>query len=66
VVKCPLVEVVVAGVSHVLKPDDAIMFEADVPHAYRNRRASTANMYLVMTYIDTLGDRQKKLGKRQS
>lgn len=49
------VEIVVAGLSHILKPDDAIMFEADVPHAYRNRRSSTASMYLVMTYIDRIG-----------
>jgi len=49
------VEIVVAGVSHVLKPDDAIVFEADVPHAYRNMRSSTTSMYLVMTYIDTIG-----------
>jgi transcriptional regulator with XRE-family HTH domain len=49
------VEIVVAGVSHVLKTDDAIMFEADVPHAYRNLRSTTASMYLVMTYIDSIG-----------
>jgi transcriptional regulator with XRE-family HTH domain len=49
------VEIIVAGVSHVLKTDDAIMFEADVPHAYRNLRPTTASMYLVMTYIDTIG-----------
>jgi transcriptional regulator with XRE-family HTH domain len=49
------VEIVVAGVSHVLHTDDAIMFEADVPHTYRNLRPTTASMYLVMTYVDTIG-----------
>lgn len=49
------VEIVVAGVSHVLKAEDAILFEADVPHAYRNMGAKQAVMYLVMTYVDTIG-----------
>jgi mannose-6-phosphate isomerase-like protein (cupin superfamily) len=48
-------EIVVAGVSHVLKADDAILFEADVPHAYRNMGTKQAVMYLVMTYVDTIG-----------
>lgn len=49
------VEIVVAGVSHVLRSDDAIMFAADVPHAYRNRGSKQAILYLVMTYIEAVG-----------
>jgi transcriptional regulator with XRE-family HTH domain len=49
------VEIVVSDVSYVLKLDDAIMFQADVPHIYRNLGATVASMYLVMTYIDTIG-----------
>lgn len=48
------VEIDVAGVSHVLKAEDAILFEADVPHAYRNTGAKAATMFLVMTYVETV------------
>ena len=34
---------------------DAIVFEADAPHAYRNPGDVEAIMYLVMTYADTVG-----------
>jgi len=33
-----------------LEEGDAIVFQADVPHAYRNVGATEATMYLVMTY----------------
>jgi transcriptional regulator with XRE-family HTH domain len=46
------VDVVVAGVSHHLGTGDAIAFDADVPHAYRNAGAVDAVMYLVMTYVE--------------
>ncbi len=46
---------ITAGVSYVLKTDDAILFAADVPHSYRNLGAGTAIMYLVMTYTDSIG-----------
>jgi transcriptional regulator with XRE-family HTH domain len=49
------VEIVVNGVSHVLKPDDAIVFQADGPHSYRNLGAKVAVMYLVMTYVESIG-----------
>jgi transcriptional regulator with XRE-family HTH domain len=49
------VEIVVNGVSHVLKPDDAIVFQADAPHSYRNLGAKLAVMYLVMTYVESIG-----------
>ena len=48
------VEIVVAGISHVLKTDDAILFLADVPHAYRNLGTTQAVLYLVMTYVDSV------------
>jgi transcriptional regulator with XRE-family HTH domain len=49
------VEITAAGISYILKPGDAILFEADVPHKYRNLGNETAVMYLVMTYADTVG-----------
>jgi transcriptional regulator with XRE-family HTH domain len=38
-----------------LRQGDAILFEADVPHSYRNPGVVEAVMYLVMTYIETVG-----------
>jgi transcriptional regulator with XRE-family HTH domain len=38
-----------------LREGDAIFFEADVPHAYRNVESAEAVLYLVMTYIQTVG-----------
>jgi transcriptional regulator with XRE-family HTH domain len=49
------IEIDVAGTVHRLQTGDAIMFEADVPHSYRNVSAVTAVMYLVMTYVETVG-----------
>lgn len=49
------VEITAAGVSYILKSEDAILFAADVPHSYRNLGAKTAVMYLVMTYTDSIG-----------
>ena len=39
----------------VLAEGDAILFEADVPHSYRNCCGEEALAYLVMTYIETVG-----------
>jgi transcriptional regulator with XRE-family HTH domain len=39
----------------VLAERDAIVFEADVPHAYRNLGSGEAILYLVMTYVETVG-----------
>ena len=39
----------------VLGPGDAILFPADVPHAYENTSSEETVMYLVMTYADTVG-----------
>jgi transcriptional regulator with XRE-family HTH domain len=49
------VEIVVGDEVHALSPNDAIVFEADVPHAYKNRGATEAVMYLVMTYSEEVG-----------
>jgi quercetin dioxygenase-like cupin family protein len=38
-----------------LEAGDAILFEADVRHAYRNAGDGDAVMYLVMTYTDAVG-----------
>lgn len=40
---------------HVLAAGDAILFEADVAHVYRNTGNVDAVMYLVMTYAETVG-----------
>lgn len=44
------VEITVAGDRRVLEAGDAILFEADSPHSYRNLSNAEAVMYLVMTY----------------
>ena len=40
---------------HTLAEGDAILFEADVPHSYRNLGASEVVLYLVMTYVESIG-----------
>jgi quercetin dioxygenase-like cupin family protein len=49
------VEIECAGEHHLLATRDAIVFEADQPHAYRNPGGLEAVMYLVMTYADSVG-----------
>jgi quercetin dioxygenase-like cupin family protein len=49
------VEVDVAGQTHALGTGDAILFEADVPHVYRNAGTAEAVMFLVMTYAEQVG-----------
>jgi transcriptional regulator with XRE-family HTH domain len=49
------VEISVEDKSFQLGAGDAILFEADVPHAYRNPGPTEAVMYLVMTYADAVG-----------
>lgn len=41
---------VIDGERHRLTAGDAILFEADVPHEYRNDGAEPLHMFLVMTY----------------
>lgn len=45
----------VNGTLHTLGPGDAILFEADVPHAYRSAGPGETVFYLVMTYAEEVG-----------
>jgi transcriptional regulator with XRE-family HTH domain len=49
------VEIDVDGRVEALAQGDAIVFEADVPHRYRNPGDEEAIMFLVMTYAETVG-----------
>lgn len=50
------VEIAVGSESpQVLAEGDAILFQADVPHAYANLGQTEAAMFLVMTYVAPLG-----------
>lgn len=40
---------------HRLEAGDALIFEADVPHSYRNPTGEDTVFYLVMTYVETIG-----------
>ncbi|ABC23411.1 helix-turn-helix domain-containing protein [Rhodospirillum rubrum] len=40
---------------HRLDPGDALQFEADIDHAYRNPGGDDTVFYLVMTYVETVG-----------
>jgi len=55
VVNAGRVEIQIGEERHALGVNDAILFEADVPHVYRNIDDSEAVMYLVMTYSDEVG-----------
>lgn len=55
VVSSGAVEITVDSERHLLGTGDAILFEADVPHVYRNPGDTEAVMYLVMTYAETVG-----------
>jgi transcriptional regulator with XRE-family HTH domain len=55
VVTAGQVEIDAAGDTHRLDAGDSILFEADVPHAYRNAGRGEAVMYLVMTYAEEIG-----------
>jgi transcriptional regulator with XRE-family HTH domain len=48
-------EIEVEGTRQLLAQGDAIVFEADAPHVYRNAGDEEAILYLVMTYADTVG-----------
>lgn len=50
-----VVEIDLDGETHRLEKGDAIVFEADAPHTYRNPGDTDALMYLVMTYADSVG-----------
>lgn len=55
VVTTGTLEMTVAGERHLLATGDAILFEADVPHQYRNPGNTELLMYLVMTYTEKSG-----------
>lgn len=48
-------EIDLGGATHQLAGGDAVVFEADVPHVYRNPGDEETLMYLVMTYAGTVG-----------
>lgn len=50
-----LLELEVGGRTHRLQRGDAIVFDADAPHRYRNPGPEDALYYLVMTYTDSVG-----------
>lgn len=50
IVTAGTLEMTVAGDRRVLATGDAILFDADVPHTYRNPGMAEVVMYLVMTY----------------
>lgn len=49
------VEILMGTEVHKLEAGDAILFEADKPHVYRNAGAGEALLYLVMTYAEQVG-----------
>lgn len=55
VVTTGTLEMTVGSSRYLLSTGDAILFEADVPHRYRNPANSEAVMYLVMTYAEKTG-----------
>jgi transcriptional regulator with XRE-family HTH domain len=52
VVNAGALEVIVGSDRHLLATGDSILFEADVPHQYRNPGDTECVMYLVMTYAE--------------
>jgi quercetin dioxygenase-like cupin family protein len=54
VVSAGSLEITMGSDRRLLGPGDAILFEADAPHVYRNVEGSEAVMYLVMTYAQRL------------
>jgi transcriptional regulator with XRE-family HTH domain len=55
VVTSGALEVIVGGARHPLAAGDAIQFQADVPHEYRNPGGDETLVYLVMTYVEQVG-----------
>jgi transcriptional regulator with XRE-family HTH domain len=50
-----VVEIESGGTTHALQAGDAVVFEADTAHVYRNAGTGEAVMYLVMTYAEAVG-----------
>jgi quercetin dioxygenase-like cupin family protein len=55
VVASGAIELGVDGATTSLGPGDAVVFHADVPHAYANPSDAEAVLYLVMTYAEDVG-----------
>lgn len=55
VVTSGALEMIVGAERHLLATGDAILFEADAPHQYRNSGKIEVVMYLVMTYVEKTG-----------
>lgn len=55
VVNCGEVEIIIAENRYALTAGDVIQFVADVAHIYRNVGQTEAVLYLVMTYVQTMG-----------
>ncbi|WP_437587167.1 helix-turn-helix domain-containing protein [Sorangium sp. So ce1000] len=55
VVTSGTLEMIVGAERHVLATGDAILFDADMPHHYRNPTEQQVIMYLVMTYVEKTG-----------
>jgi transcriptional regulator with XRE-family HTH domain len=55
IVTAGTVEIEVGRERHLLSAGDAILFEADLPHVYRNVSGEEATMYLVMIYAEKVG-----------
>jgi transcriptional regulator with XRE-family HTH domain len=55
VVASGAVTIEVGGGRSPLEAGDAIVFQADAPHAYVNEGSAEAVLYLVMTYAETVG-----------
>lgn len=55
VVTAGQLELEASGQKHRLEPGDAVVFEADVPHVYRNHGGTESTVYLVMTYAESVG-----------
>lgn len=52
VVTSGALDLTVGNVRHQLGTGDAIFFEADVPHVYRNAGSTNLTMYMVMSYAN--------------
>lgn len=52
VVQSGRLELVLGEQTHALNEGDALFFQADVPHTYRNPGAEATKVYLVMTYAN--------------
>lgn len=50
VVAAGQIEISTNGETHKLSPGDAVLFQADSPHSYKNLSKQEALLYLVMTY----------------